>query len=43
MSSVAYANKILDEAERKLLKNYSKADLIDLVNKAWSIGTNGSQ
>ena len=26
MSSVAYANKILDEAERKLLKNYSKAD-----------------
>ena len=43
MSSVSYANKILDEAERKLLKNYSKADLIDLVNKAWSIGTNGSQ
>lgn len=43
MSSVAYANKILDEAERKLLKNLSKAELIDLVNKAWSIGTNGSQ
>lgn len=39
----AYANKILDEAERKLLKNLSKAELIDLVNKAWSIGTNGSQ
>ena len=43
MSSVAHANKILDEAERKLLKNLSKAELIDLVNKAWSIGTNGSQ
>ncbi len=43
MSSVSYANKILDEAERKLLKNLSKAELINLVNSAWNIGTNGSQ
>ena len=43
MSSVSYANKILDEAERKLLKNYSKAELINLVNSAWNIGVNGSQ
>ena len=43
MSSVEYVNKILDEAQRKLSKNYSKADFINLVNKVWSVGTNGSQ
>lgn len=43
MSSVEYANKILDEADRKLSKNYSKADFINLVNKVWGVGTNGSQ
>ena len=43
MSSVEYANKILDEADRKLSKNCSKADFINLVNKVWSVGTNGSQ
>ena len=43
MSSVAYANKILDEAERKLLKNLSKAELIELINKSWNIVSNSSQ
>lgn len=43
MSSVAYANKILDEAERKLLKNYSKAEFIELINKSWNIVSNSSQ
>lgn len=43
MSSVSYANKILDEAERKLLKNYSKAEFIELINKSWNIVSNSSQ